>query len=366
MIFIKKLFKSENRGEELLHNNSALNDIEILNKIGNAILSTLSLPDIVKTTYDNLNIIIDASYFVIGIYNKANKVMDFWGIGESGVSSQFGSDDTLTDDKWFSACFLNNEEYFVNDYTPEKYNYRHFSDTIFLDSSRRKSFIYIPLMGKIAPIGFVSIQSDKASAYSKFDFEILKNIANSVSIAVQNAEAFKKIENQKNEIQIKNKSLEQIKDSLEHKVAERTAELEKINKEMKFLSIVATQTDNAVMIMDADGNILWINDCFTRIYEYDYDSFIKVRGNNIRQTSFNPDISDSIEKCIREKVPVYYDAPNVKLNGETIWTQTTLTPVLDGNGNIKNLVTIDSDITDIKVAEAKTIRTNRDLTDSIR
>ena len=63
---------------------------------------------------------------------------------------------------------------------------------------------------------------------------------------------------------------------------------EERHAEMERLSIVAKQTDNAIMIMDCKGNIQWLNDGFTRMYEYTYDQFIQIRGNNILQTSFKP------------------------------------------------------------------------------
>lgn len=37
-------------------------------------------------------------------------------------------------------------------------------------------------------------------------------------------------------------------------------------KQTELLSIVATQTENAIMIMDPEGNIEWINEGFTRMY----------------------------------------------------------------------------------------------------
>ncbi len=120
--------------------------------------------------------------------------------------------------------------------------------------------------------------------------------------------------------------------------------------EMERLSIVAKQTDNAIMIMDQDGNIQWINDGFTRMYEYTLEQFLNIRGNNILQTSFNPLVRKCIEQCVTTKKPSYYEAINTTPSGREIWTHTSLTPVLDDNGEIIHLVTIDSDISKRKEA----------------
>ncbi|MCW3804916.1 methyl-accepting chemotaxis protein [Plebeiibacterium marinum] len=120
--------------------------------------------------------------------------------------------------------------------------------------------------------------------------------------------------------------------------------------EMERLSIVAKQTDNAIMIMDPEGNIQWLNDGFTRMYEYTFDQFIKIRGNNILQTSFNPLVQKCIEQCLETKKPSSYEAINVTPSGREIWTHTSLSPVLDENGEIIHLVTVDSDISRRKEA----------------
>ncbi|MFT3740939.1 MAG: methyl-accepting chemotaxis protein [Breznakibacter sp.] len=121
-------------------------------------------------------------------------------------------------------------------------------------------------------------------------------------------------------------------------------------KEMERLAIVAQQTDNAIMVMDARGNIEWINDGFTRMYEYTFDQFIRLRGDNILKTSFNPAIRERLERCLRTKQPVCYEAINVMPSGREIWTHTSLTPVLDESGEVIHLVTIDSDISQRKGA----------------
>lgn len=121
-------------------------------------------------------------------------------------------------------------------------------------------------------------------------------------------------------------------------------------EEMERLSIVAQQTDNAIMIMDAHGNIEWINDGFTRMYEYTFEEFIRIRGNNILKTSFNPAIRERLERCKSSGQPVYYEAINVTPSGKEIWTHTSLTPIFNDEGEVIHLATIDSDISKRKDA----------------
>jgi PAS domain S-box-containing protein len=120
--------------------------------------------------------------------------------------------------------------------------------------------------------------------------------------------------------------------------------LKKALEEAEHLAIVTRQSENAVMLMDPKGNILWINNSFTRMYEYSYDEFIKALGSNIRQTSFSSEINDRLYRCSNLKQPVTYEALNITKTGKQIWTHTSLTPLLSENDEVVGLVTTDSDI----------------------
>jgi PAS domain S-box-containing protein len=116
------------------------------------------------------------------------------------------------------------------------------------------------------------------------------------------------------------------------------------NKETTMLSIVACQTENAIMIMDAEGNIEWVNEGFTRMYGYTLDEFVKKLGSNIRQTSFSNQIEERLYKCTKLGEPVFYEALNITKSGAEIWTHTSLTPIYDESGELVYLAAIDSDI----------------------
>jgi len=129
--------------------------------------------------------------------------------------------------------------------------------------------------------------------------------------------------------------------------------LEASNKELEKLSIVASKTDNVVIIADAEGNIEWTNDAFTRIYGYTLPEFILQYGKNITQASANQDIKNSIQNSIKSKHSVSYEVCFLTKTNNVIWLQTTLTPTFDNNGDILKLIAIDTDITKAKEAELK-------------
>jgi len=166
-------------------------------------------------------------------------------------------------------------------------------------------------------------------------------------------------------IQVRERNLKTAKRVLEEKVIQRTSEIEKqkqeivaqaktlelTNKELEKLSIVASETDNAVIIMDKDGNFEWVNEGFERLYNQTLEVLIKNFGSNIIDTSHNPNIQELFNKCIREKKSVVYEAAITNNDQRKVWVQTTLTPIYDEQGQLKKLITIDSDITPAKEAE---------------
>ncbi len=135
--------------------------------------------------------------------------------------------------------------------------------------------------------------------------------------------------------------------------------LESANTELEKLSIVASETDNAVTIMDKKGNFLWVNPGFTRMYGYTLQLLKNEIGGNLIAASNNPEVSGILKEILEEKETRYYQNLSKARTGEEIWTQTTLTPILDENANVVQLISIDTDITAEKKS-AMEIKKQRD------
>lgn len=133
------------------------------------------------------------------------------------------------------------------------------------------------------------------------------------------------------------------------------------NKELEKLSIVASKTDNIVIIADAQGEIEWVNESFEKTYGYNLAEFKKLFGSNLIKTSSNSQINDYIQNAIREKHSAEYLSESNSKIGKKLWFQTTLTPILDIDDNIIKIVTIDSDISKIKEAEQAIIKQNEEI-----
>ncbi len=236
-----------------------------------------------------------------------------------------------------------------------------FAPLAFFLTGRRLGLIYVSLLFVVIVIGF-HVSLPNITSYPEYIHNRFYSTYFILNILIylfelvreRNHHALKKAYQ---EIQYQNSEIQQQREE----ILAQTEQLEHANTKLQYLSLVASKTDSGVMILDADGNFEWINEGFTRLYGYNFEQFITEIGTNILQTSFNPEIRSTLEACLKNKKTVIYECPNKTCNGEEIWTQTTLTPVLDAENNIEKLVAIDTDISKLKTIEAELLQKEEEI-----
>ena len=153
-------------------------------------------------------------------------------------------------------------------------------------------------------------------------------------------------------------------DELVLRLKESEITIKSKNTELLKLSHVISRTDNAVMIIGKTGIIEWVNQGFTKLYGFTLKEFTAA-NDNIFKCNTNHSINGLIRDALEHKKTVIYEVEISSKNGSKMWIQTTWSPVTDENGDLLNLVAIDTDITDIKEAEHKIKLQNKNITDSI-
>ncbi|MCK4662648.1 MAG: tetratricopeptide repeat protein, partial [Bacteroidales bacterium] len=189
----------------------AYQNIKLLSEIGKQITVNLSVEKIIETVYENVNSLMDASAFGIGIYNKAKNRIEFPIFMEKGEKFPFSYDSINETELPSVKCFVNKKEIIIN--SLEEYK-KHTKITAKI-GKLPESLIYLPLTVKDNKIGVITVQSFQKNAYTNYHLNILQNIAVYTSIALENAMSYKQIENQKEEIHEKNEELEQQKEELQ-------------------------------------------------------------------------------------------------------------------------------------------------------
>ena len=129
--------------------------------------------------------------------------------------------------------------------------------------------------------------------------------------------------------------------------------LKHVNAELEYLSLVASKTENTVIIMDGNGNFEWVNAAFEQRYGMNLEDFVNEKGKNIRDNSSYENISAAINQIYITKKPFSYSSKFTGKDGKESWSQTNISPILDSNNDVVTMVLIDSDISELKLAEQR-------------
>ncbi|PSJ47664.1 diguanylate cyclase [Zobellella endophytica] len=127
-----------------------------------------------------------------------------------------------------------------------------------------------------------------------------------------------------------------------------TAEVEQ-RQEFRLLSMVANETDNAVVITNADRRIQYVNQGFSRLTGFCQD---EVRDHSPQDFLVGP----KTDPDTRERISAELDAPNAfydeieihRKDGSSLWVSVTSNPVYDNAGAHQGFIAILADITRVK------------------
>ena len=127
---------------------------------------------------------------------------------------------------------------------------------------------------------------------------------------------------------------------------------ERVRTEMENLSMVASRTDNAVIITDAQGQILYVNEGFERITEYSKEEVMgKKPGSFLQGPDTNPEHVRRIREGLESKKPFSQEIVNYSKSGKPYWLSISITPVFDERGLVEKFIAIESEITEQKKRE---------------
>jgi signal transduction histidine kinase len=164
-------------------------DVEQLEEIGKKITSSLSIEDIIGTVYNNVNSLMDAKVFGIGIYNEALKSIEFPATYENGAVLPSYSNGIEEKNRLSVSCFNEGKEIVMGNLDEQHKDYmQHIPNPVAGDQA--VSLIYLPLSSKGKKLGVITVQSFHQNAYSDYHLYMLRNIAIYAAIALENAASY--------------------------------------------------------------------------------------------------------------------------------------------------------------------------------
>jgi PAS domain S-box-containing protein len=127
--------------------------------------------------------------------------------------------------------------------------------------------------------------------------------------------------------------------------------LEKRNAELERVSLALNQTDNLIIMTDSRGKIEWLNHQNSNTKSFTSDELKNFVGRELAEVSYYSKINDVIRKVNDTKRSRNYETKVFDSDKREFWYNTTVTPILDQNGQIDSLVFVEADITRLKRAQ---------------
>jgi PAS domain S-box-containing protein len=131
-------------------------------------------------------------------------------------------------------------------------------------------------------------------------------------------------------------------------------ELRRGSAESRKLALVASCTDNAVILTDSLGRVEWVNEGFTRITGYSPEEAIGRSPGSLLQ---GPGTDRATDEFMRERQRqgegFLAEVLNYAKDGREYWLSIEVRPIHDEGGRLVHFMAIEADVTERKRAEAE-------------
>jgi len=170
----------------------AYENIKIISKIGQSIISTLDLDIILNTVYENVNNIMAAECFGVGIFHEKSNLIEFKLFIDQGERLLPWAIDADNKKSLAAWCIDNKQEVVINDIDTDFNNYLE-GEYDLLFGKRPESLIYYPLIVENSVIGMITVQSYRKNAYSNNEVDMIRALGSYIGIAIRNAQRAEKL-----------------------------------------------------------------------------------------------------------------------------------------------------------------------------
>jgi PAS domain S-box-containing protein len=146
-------------------------------------------------------------------------------------------------------------------------------------------------------------------------------------------------------LRLRSNNFRRIRHALEERVEVKTKQLVEKNLELEKLSLVASRTDNSVLIADTNGTIEWVNDGFIRLFSIPKD---RVIGHHLADINVYANIDHHLRDAVQNRHSKIFESDVNTYSQQHVWISSTLTPIYDESNSIKKFILVDADITPSK------------------
>jgi PAS domain S-box-containing protein len=138
--------------------------------------------------------------------------------------------------------------------------------------------------------------------------------------------------------------------------------LQRSRAELRRLALVASRTNNAVLITGAQGGIEWINEAFTRITGFEAGEVIGRKPTDLlRGDEADPAAIERLNGQLARNQSFVGELQGCRKDGSLQWLAIEVQPILDADGQLGGFIAIESDITERRKSEAELRQTMAEL-----
>ena len=128
---------------------------------------------------------------------------------------------------------------------------------------------------------------------------------------------------------------------------------QKLNEEkLEMLSLVVRKTDNAIIITEKTGKIVYVNDGFSRLTGYSFEEILDLNPMDfLHGPDTNSETVSFILDNLSKKKGFHTEIIHYHKDGTPIWVRLSVTPILNEKNEVEKYITIETDITKRKKAD---------------
>ena len=103
----------------------------------------------------------------------------------------------------------------------------------------------------------------------------------------------------------------------------------------QILALVAARTDNAVILANSAGLVVWVNEGFTRLTGYSLEEARNQKpGHLLQGPDTNPETVRFMRDQIRRQARFQTEILNHRKDGSAYWASIEVQPLLDAQGQV--------------------------------
>jgi hypothetical protein len=119
--------------------------------------------------------------------------------------------------------------------------------------------------------------------------------------------------------------------------------------EIAKLSLVASFTDNYVIITDGLGRIEWVNDAFIRKTGYSlHEALGRTPGSFLQGPGTDPITVERVQQLLLGADPFQFEILNYTKAGDEYWVSIHISPIRGSNGAVERYVSIQTDVSELR------------------